>query len=671
MSEQTTPRPAPVPFRQDVKSLCAVSMPAAVDTASMSYRRDIDGLRAIAVMAVVVYHALPTVLRGGFIGVDVFFVISGFLISGQIVAELEAGRFTFTSFYARRIRRIFPALLLVLLATLGYGFVVLLPKELAGLGADVAGGAGFISNLMQWNEAGYFDRAAIYKPLLHLWSLGVEEQYYIGWPVALWLLYKTRSNILGFVIAAALGSFALSAAIAASNPAMDFYSPMTRLWELAAGALLAYRQAGQADSTGGERRHSCLSVAGLALILGGAVLFNPQMNFPGWLALAPVTGAVLLIAAGPGAVINRTLLSSRAVVFTGVISYPLYLWHWPLISYAYFLDNGREMKTFPALMIIVASFILAWATYRLLELNLRFGGHRRAKTLGLVLAMLLVGSFGAGIWAAQGLPGRFRQLPQIDDAKISAAIRDGIFKPTAHMRVTDMDGITVAEIGQGSPILFTGDSVLFQYGPRVEALYDQGRLSHTVYFVVGPSCAPFPGVVKTGLFKNCNNMPSVTARVIAEHSIKTIILGAFWQSYFDGSTTENAALYTKLENEMAGLRASGHAVYLIMPVPAAPRFDPVQMVRRSITGFSVDPDILGGIPVAPLRAANAGISQALGGIAQRTGAQTLDPLPNICGSGPSCSAFFANGEPKFSDANHLRPVFVRSHITFLDPLLTR
>jgi hypothetical protein len=243
------------------------------------------------------------------------------------------------------------------------------------------------------------------------------------------------------------------------------------------------------------------------------------------------------------------------------------------------------------------------------------------------------------------------------------------------MRVTDMDGITVAEIGQGNPILLTGDSVLFQYAPRVEELYDEGRLSHTVYFVVGPSCAPFPGVVKTGLFKNCNDMPSVTARVIAEHSIETIILGAFWQGYFGGSTTENAALYAKLENEMAEFHATKHAVYLIMPVPASQRFDPIQMVRRSFTGFSVDPDILAGVPVAPLKAATANLSLHLASIAQSTGAQTLDPLPDICGAGPICSVFFdngeGNGEPKFSDSEHLRPVFVRSHLTFLDPLLTQ
>ncbi len=637
----------------------------------MSYRPDIDGLRAVAVLAVMIYHALPTVLRGGFIGVDVFFVISGFLISGQIFDELEAGRFSFTSFYGRRIRRIFPALALVLLATLSYGFVVLLPKEFAGLGADVAGGAAFISNLMLWNEAGYFDRAAIYKPLLHLWSLGVEEQYYILWPVALWLLSKTRLNRLWFMAVIAAGSFLLSAAIAANDPITDFYSPATRFWELTAGALLACRPAGRALGSFGERLHSPLSVLGFALILGSIAFFNARMVFPGWLGLAPVAGAVLLIAAGPNALINRTLLSSRAAIFIGTISYPLYLWHWPLISYAYFLDHGRELKTFPALCIIAASFVLAWATYRLLERRLRFGGQRRAKTLGLALAMLLVGGLGAGIWAAHGMPSRFRSLPQIDAGKINLAVRDGIFTPTAHMRVTHIDGITIAEIGQGSPILFTGDSVLFQYGPRVEALYDEGRLRHMVEFVVGPSCAPFPGVVKTGAFKDCNDMPEVLAQVIAQKPVSTIVLGAYWPGYFNDSQAANAALYTGLEKEMAGWRAAGHKLYLVMPAPASPRFDPQQMVSRSFTGVKVDPDVLQGVPVAVLEADRADISQNLDAIARRTGAKMLDPLPDVCGTGPICSAFFADGEPKFADTLHLRPVFVRAHITMLDPLLTR
>jgi peptidoglycan/LPS O-acetylase OafA/YrhL len=664
-----------VRYRPEIAGLSTVTAPTAVGSEFIRYRPDIDGLRALAVLMVIVYHALPSVLRGGFSGVDVFFVISGFLISGQIFAELETGRFVFAAFYGRRVRRIFPALCLVLLATLGYGFVVLLPVELAQLGADVVGGAGFISNLMLWNEAGYFDRAAIYKPLLHLWSLGVEEQYYIVWPVALWVLYKTKLNRLGFVIAFAAGSFALNTALAAGSPTADFYSPLSRFWELSAGALLAWQQLHSSrgawrGASGGARR-GAISIAGVALILGSSVALSPQMHFPGWLALAPVVGAVLLIAAGPEALVNRSLLSRRVAVFTGRISYPLYLWHWPLISYAYFLDHGRELKTFPALCVIVASFFLAWVTYLLIEQPLRFGGRRKGKTLGLVACMLAVGGIGAGVWAEHGFPCRFHGLPHVNVGMINVAVRDGIFKSTPHMRVSNVDGITVAEIGQGSPILFTGDSVLYQYGPRVEQLYVEGRLHHAVYFVVGPSCAPFPGVVKTGVFANCNNMPSVAARVIAEKAIGTIVIGALWQGYFGGDGTENAALYAKLEVEVAKLRASGHKVYLVMPVPTSQRFDPMQMVSRSLTGFSVNPMIQAGVPVATLKAESASISQSLAGIARRTGSLTLDPLPDVCGTGPVCSAFFADGEPKFADSVHLRPVFVRSHIRFLDPLLIR
>jgi len=635
----------------------------------MRYRPDIDGLRAVAVLAVVVYHALPTVLRGGFVGVDVFFVISGYLISGHIFAELEAGRFTFTAFYGRRIRRIFPALCLVLLATLAYGFVVLLPVELAQLGADVAGGAGFISNLMLWNEAGYFDRSAIYKPLLHLWSLGIEEQYYIVWPVALWLLYKTRLSRFGFVMAVAIGSFALNAVMVTGHATADFYSPVTRFWELSAGALLAWWQPATSAGTDHGRLRNGTSFIGLMLILVSTAVFNQDLHFPGWLALAPVVGSVLLIAAGPSALINRSLLSRGAAVFIGKISYPLYLWHWPLISYAYFLDRGRQLKTFPALCIFLASVFLAWVTYRLIEQPLRFGRHRRGKTIALAACMLATGGIGMGVWAEHGFPGRFHDLSQSSIAKINAAVGDGIFKPTPHMRVTYVDGITVAKIGEGSPILFTGDSVIYHFGPRVEELYIEGRLHHTVYFVVGQSCAPFPGVVKTGFFAKCINMPGIAAQIIAKEAIGTVVLGGGWQNYFGGTATERAIRYASLEREVADLRAKGRTVYLIMPLPESQHFDPKQMVHLSFTGFIVNPTMSAGVPVAGLKVEST--RQRLAAIAQSTGAHTLDALPDICGTGPVCSAFFGDDEPKFADPLHLRPVFVRSHITFLDPILTK
>src|SRR5688572_242044 len=207
---------------------------------SASYRPDVDGLRAVAVLAVLAFHAFPNVAPGGFAGVDVFFVISGFLISGIILGDLERGRFSFADFYWRRIRRIFPALVLVLAGCLGLGWLVLLPHEYAQLGKHVVAGAGFIANLAFWHEAGYFDSSAELKPLLHLWSLGVEEQYYLVWPLALFLFRRWPRAMLGMIIGVGAVSFAANLWLVELRPNAAFYLPMTRFWELLVGSALAW-----------------------------------------------------------------------------------------------------------------------------------------------------------------------------------------------------------------------------------------------------------------------------------------------------------------------------------------------------------------------------------------------------------------------------------------------
>jgi peptidoglycan/LPS O-acetylase OafA/YrhL len=203
------------------------------------YRPDIDGLRAIAVLSVVAFHAFPLRMKGGFIGVDVFFVISGFLISTIIFENLGKGTFSFTEFYARRVKRIFPALAVVLGACLIFGWLALLPDELNQLGKHIAAGAGFVSNLVLWGEAGYFDNAAETKPLLHLWSLGIEEQFYIVWPLLVWLAWKRKFNFLVLAAFLAFVSFALNIKGIKQDHIAAFYSPLTRFWELLCGALLA------------------------------------------------------------------------------------------------------------------------------------------------------------------------------------------------------------------------------------------------------------------------------------------------------------------------------------------------------------------------------------------------------------------------------------------------
>ena len=204
--------------------------------ATDKYRPDIDGLRAFAVLSVVLYHAFPQMVRGGFVGVDIFFVISGFLISKILFTEMTEHRFSFTIFYGRRIRRIFPALAVCLAAVLAYGFVALTPPELAQLGKHVFFGAGFLSNIVLWSESGYFDSAATYKPLLHLWSLGIEEQFYILWPALLWVVFRLKAKVGRLLAVLFLASFAINVALSITDISAAFYLPVSRFWELLAGA---------------------------------------------------------------------------------------------------------------------------------------------------------------------------------------------------------------------------------------------------------------------------------------------------------------------------------------------------------------------------------------------------------------------------------------------------
>src|SRR5215213_7670850 len=207
-----------------------MTKPALTLRATEKYRPDIDGLRAFAVLAVLLYHAFPQAVRGGFVGVDIFFVISGFLISSILFTEITKGRFSFTMFYGRRIRRIFPALVICLAAVLAYGFVSLTPAELAQLGKHVFFGAGFLSNVVLWSESGYFDSAATYKPLLHLWSLGIEEQFYILWPALLWLAFRVKAKVGRLLAVLFLASFTINVALSITNIAADFYLPVSRFW---------------------------------------------------------------------------------------------------------------------------------------------------------------------------------------------------------------------------------------------------------------------------------------------------------------------------------------------------------------------------------------------------------------------------------------------------------
>ena len=364
------------------------------------YRPDIDGLRAVAIAAVFVFHAKPQLLRGGFIGVDVFFVISGFLIIRLILEGLETNTFSLAGFYARRIRRIFPALILVLAAIWALGWHFMLPEDFLELGKQIFAGAAFSSNLLTYSQVGYFDAPAITKPFLHLWSLGVEEQFYLVTPLALMALARWRLSVPWVLAGGALVSFTINVVWVRYDQAAAFYLPFSRFWELLVGGGLAYAALHLPERLL-KLEHWAVSLAGL-LLIGGSALVTPFAMFPGWWAAPPVVGSALVIAAGPRTAINRVLASPPAVAI-GLISYPLYLWHWPLL-----VLMREEFPGAPGefLILLAGSFILAAATYLLVERPVR-AFRLRPLAVGALAMMLLVAMASVETVRTAGLPVRY------------------------------------------------------------------------------------------------------------------------------------------------------------------------------------------------------------------------------------------------------------------------
>lgn len=397
------------------------------------YRADIDGMRAIAVLSVVIYHAFPTLIGGGFVGVDIFFVISGFLISSIIMGSLERNTFSFYDFYTRRIKRIFPALILVMTTCFLFGWFSLLALEYKQLGHHIQYGSLFISNFVLWRESGYFDSAAELKILLHLWSLAIEEQFYIIWPFLVWLVWKGRYNILSVTLFMIIISFLLSVQNVNRDIVAAFYSPQTRFWELLMGSMLAHQSIykwsflpgkvvnkldywfgliiyAKPIKNDGSVVRNLQSILGISLVMVGLFVTKKE-NFPGVWALFPVVGSMLMIGAGGLAWFNRVILSNRALVWFGLISFPLYLWHWVLLSFLRIMESGNPTVYF-RIGAVTLSIALAWATFLFVERPLRFGNKGKSVTISLVVLMSIISFIGWYTDKRNGFDFRHEQFEQ-------------------------------------------------------------------------------------------------------------------------------------------------------------------------------------------------------------------------------------------------------------------
>jgi peptidoglycan/LPS O-acetylase OafA/YrhL len=550
------------------------------------YRPDIDGLRAVAVLAVVAFHAFPS-WGGGFIGVDVFFVISGYLISTIIFENLDKGTFSFAEFYARRIKRIFPALLLVLIACFAFGWFALLADEYKQLGKHIAAGAGFISNFTLWNETGYFDNSAETKPLLHLWSLGIEEQFYIVWPLLLWFAWKRKFNLLTIIIVVAIASFVLNIKGIKHDMVATFYSPQTRFWELLSGSLLAwvtlYKKNGFANvkhkldywlsriifsekqEADVKTLSNVLSFVGLLLLVYGFWRINKELSFPGKWALVPVLGTVLIITAGSKAWINRRILSNKVAVWFGLISYPLYLWHWPILSFARIIESEVPSRNI-RIAAVVLSFVLAWLTYKLVERPLRFGNYSKVKATVLVVLMTIVGYIGYNTYDRDGLKFRANStlknyVGDIGHLEYYKFIAQKYFICQSDVIANESlkwEGFTrciQSKSDSKIDIALVGDShAEHLFLGMAEALPNK----NIVFYIKGSS--PF---IDNPEFKN------IFDSIIAGKSIKKVILTHHWLGRLS-DVPANSSLDNELIKVIDKLTNTGIDVYLVDDVPTFP-----------------------------------------------------------------------------------------------------
>jgi peptidoglycan/LPS O-acetylase OafA/YrhL len=367
------------------------------------YRPDIDGLRAVAVLLVVIFHVFPRRIPSGFIGVDIFFVISGFLISSIVFSNLEGGSFSIAGFYNRRIRRIFPALLIVMGCSLAFGWITFFADEYTQLAKHVAGGAAFVSNFLLYHESGYFDNTSETKPMLHLWSLAIEEQFYIFWPLLLAFVWKRKWSFLRITAVIGVLSFAANIFLIQKNPVAAFYWPISRFWELMVGGLLAYTALHKPVLI--RRYKNLQSTVGFILLLAGAVLINNEKAFPGWWALLPTLASFFIISAGPEGWFNKHVLSTRIFVWFGLISYPLYLWHWLLLSFIRVIEGSLAEGRIIRVIAVVVAIVLSWLTCRFVEKPIRRKGSYRA-ALALAAAMVLMATAAMGIVHFHGIEDR-------------------------------------------------------------------------------------------------------------------------------------------------------------------------------------------------------------------------------------------------------------------------
>ncbi|HEY3536531.1 MAG TPA: acyltransferase family protein [Trinickia sp.] len=578
---------------------------------SQQYRPDVDGLRAVAVLSVMLCHAGYSRFAGGFTGVDVFFTISGFVVATSILGDLSHDAFSFKGFYARRAKRLAPALYLVLAATLAFSLLFSFPDDSFHLAKNILAVATMTSNIYLSKQTGYFDAKAADQPLLHTWSLSVEEQFYVVLPLLLFLLHrKARRWLVPAFALLTAGSFAWAIAAAHKGSTGAYYFAQYRAFEFLVGTLLAFAEFKREPTR--SRLFDALFVAGLCIVLFGVFGFSATAQFPGVGAIVPCGGALLIIYAGRRSVGLERILANPAAVFLGRISYPLYLWHWPV----YFAFRRLELASSTGYAIAIGvAFVLSVLTYLYVE-----GASRRlAMPAGRALvAFLLVPLLVSGLLAgtAKVSDGFLFAYP----AKIRADVRgsgDALFdmprgkKCWSQVAVTDEAVCTLGDSSAKNKAILWGDSHAYHLILFFDRMgKDKGVAIHDVALTLCPPIEnepPKPGNMAwlDDHLKCVDHDRAVMAFALSRPEIRTVFMAAAWQNYLNQSTDPNAGpsghgflpgqLERELGNTIAKLSAAGKHVVLMDDVPMIPmdlvncnfNNDLLFPVRRHVCQFDV------------------------------------------------------------------------------------
>lgn len=641
-----------------------------------AYRPEIDGLRAIAVLSVVLYHFGMPGIPGGFVGVDIFFVISGFLIGGILWADLrETGRIRLARFYLRRLRRLAPAYFAMAAATLVMGWLILLPFEFREFGKSLIAATVYLSNIHFYREAGYFDSASEEKPLLHTWSLAVEEQFYIVLPFLLLALVRWRPTLP--MILAALAALSLAACLwlTPRSPTAAFYLFPFRAWELLAGVLLAI--AAQ------ERRarfalHPALSWAGLALLLASITLIRAE-GFPGWKALLPVAGTLLILMNGRDAnPVNRALMHP-APVFIGLISYSLYLWHWPVFVLSSYWRDGYAGPLEAAAWLTLA-FALAILSWRTIERPVRqTQGGTRALVSGTVLASLALLAVGLLLWRGDGLPTRF--APELRTHIAASGDFNQDWSRCTIPASGPLAGVETCPIGPDGPpqVLIWGDSHLRAMKEGLEAAAFAANRPALILWHAG--CPPLFDVAKAETAATpaqdaaCTRANQTIRSGIAQmDSLHTLLLVGRWSYYAEGQgvgldahnritlTPEPGSLLPQgpqhtlfnagLTRTLTELAPQFPRIHILRQPPEVPDYDSRAVARALVHGrMDVDDTTRLTVPRAMALARAARAEAPLRALADSGAITLIDPWPRLCDAS-TCSVM-QSGQALYFDNNHL------------------